>query len=134
MINRDSSAQPVEKHAALKTILIVEDDELMGEAFVQAITEETSHLAVLVPDAVQALETVKDHLPDLLILDYHLPRMNGLDLYDRLHAMDGLEHVPTILTSAGVLQYNIGKRRLVGISKPVDLNKLLDLVEELLSP
>jgi CheY-like chemotaxis protein len=75
----------------------------------------------------------KELRPDLVILDYHLPRMNGLEVYDRLHAIKELEHVPTILTTAGVLEHDIQERHLIGISKPVDLNKMLDIIEELLS-
>jgi CheY-like chemotaxis protein len=121
------------KPDALKLILIVEDDASIGEMLVRAISEETLHQALLVPDSAHVLEIIKEYRPDLMILDYHLPRMNGLELYDRLQAIEGFEHIPTILTTAGVLQYDIQSRHLIGMSKPVDLNKLLDLIEELLS-
>jgi CheY-like chemotaxis protein len=124
---------PINKHSAMKLILIVEDDALIGEVFVQAISEETAHQALLVPDGFRALEIVKTYRPDLIMLDYHLPRMNGLELYDRLHAIKELENVPTILTTAGVMHHDIQQRHLIGISKPIDLNKLLNLIEELLS-
>ncbi len=124
---------PINKHTAMKLILIVEDDALIGEIFVQAISEETAHQALLVPDGPRALEIVKTYRPDLIMLDYHLPRMNGLELYDRLHAIKELENVPVILTTAGVMQYGVQERRIIGISKPVDMNKLLDIIEELLS-
>jgi CheY-like chemotaxis protein len=124
---------PINKHNVMKLVLIIEDDALIGEMFVQTISQETAHQALLVPDGHHALEIVKTHRPDLIILDYHLPRMNGLELYDRLHAMKELENVPTILTTAGVMQYDMQERHLIGISKPVDLNKLLDIIEELLS-
>lgn len=117
----------------MKTILIVEDDAAIGDLLVEAISSETPHKAVLVADSGRAMEVLQHVKPDLFLLDYHLPRTNGLELYEQLHHMDGLEHTPTILMSAGVLQYGIGRRKIVGISKPVDLNKLLDLIEELLA-
>lgn len=128
-----SDHKDINKHEAMKLILIVEDDALVGDMFVRIISKETAHQALLVPDGPRALEIVKEYRPDLMILDYHLPRMNGLELYDRLHAIKELEDVPTILTTAGVMQYDILPRHLIGISKPVDLNKLLDIIEELLS-
>jgi CheY-like chemotaxis protein len=117
----------------VKNILIIEDDASIGDMLVQVISSETPHRALQVIDGEKALEVLSEFRPDLFILDYHLPRSNGLEVYDRLHAMANLSHVPAILTSAGVMQYNIQDRHIVGISKPVDLNKLLDLIEELLT-
>jgi CheY-like chemotaxis protein len=133
-MSNDHEQLSINKPATMKLILIVEDDALIGELLVRAISEETSHQALLIPDSVHVLEIIKAYPPDLIILDYHLPRMNGLELYDRLRAIPGLERVPTILTTAGVLQYDIQSRHLVRMSKPVDLNKLLDIIEELLFP
>lgn len=90
-------------------------------------------MALLVTSGFEALQVIKEVTPDLFLLDYHLPQMNGIELYDRLHATKGLERVPTIMTSAGVLEHDFQNRHIVGISKPVELNKLLDLIEELLA-
>lgn len=116
-----------------KNILIIEDDAPIGEMLVEAITSETLHRALLVADGNRALDVLHDFKPDLLILDYHLPRKNGLEVYDMLHAIPDMKRTPAILTTAGVVQYNIQDRHIVGISKPVNLNKLLDLIEELLA-
>ncbi len=118
--------------APLKTILIVEDDPSIGEMFVQVLVDENIYTPLLVMSGTQALEIVKETIPDLLLLDYHLPNMNGLELYDHLHAVPRLAHIPAILITAGVLQYDIQDRHMVGMSKPVDLNKLLDIIAELL--
>ncbi|MDQ2886655.1 MAG: response regulator [Chloroflexota bacterium] len=132
-MSNDKEHLSIHKPEAMKLILIVEDDASIGEMLVRAISEETPHQALLVPDSMHVLEIIKEYRPDLIILDYHLPRMNGLELYDRLQAMEGFENIPTILTTAGVMQYDFQSRHLIGMSKPVDLNKLLDLIEELLA-
>src|SRR5437660_1112799 len=92
------------KRATEKTILIVEDDTYISEVLVLVISQETPYQALFVPDAFQALVTINDIKPDLFLLDYHLPRMNGIELYDRLHATQGLEHIPTIMTSTNALE------------------------------
>ena len=120
------------KQIVAKLILIVEDDTAFGTFLCNAIEQETPYQALCVPDSLQALDVVKEVTPDLIILDYHLPNMNGIELYDRLHAIEGLEGVPTIMTTAGVLEHDLQGRHIVGISKPVGLNKLLDIVTELI--
>ena len=129
----DYQEQPsIENHTKGKTILIVEDDDAFGEFLCQAISQETPHQPLRVPDGFQALEVIKEITPDLIILDYYLPSMNGVELYDQLHATRGLEHLPAIMTSPGVLEHDIQDRHIVGMSKPVELSKLLDIIVELI--
>ena len=129
---KEKESRSIHKPDAMKLILIDEDDASSGDMLVRAISEETPHQALLVPDSVHVLEIIQEYRPDLIILDYHLPRMNGLELYDRLREKEGFENIPAILTTAAVMQYDFQSRHLIGMSKPVDLNKLLDLIEELL--
>ena len=112
--------------------MIVEDDTAFGTFLCNAIEQETPYQALCVRDSSQALGVVKEVTPDLIILEYHLPNMNGIEHYDRLHAIEGLVGVPTIMTTAGVLEHDLQGRHIVGISKSVGLNKLLDIVTELI--
>jgi CheY-like chemotaxis protein len=127
----DSVSSPA-THVVAKVILIVEDDAAFAQFLCDAISSETPHQPVHVNDSTQALRIIKEVTPDLIILDYHLPNMNGIDLYDLLHSQKELEHVPTIMTTAGVLEHDFQDRHIVGISKPVSLTKLLDIVAELI--
>jgi len=72
-------------------------------------------------------------MPNLFILDYRLPSMNGIDLYDQLHTVKGLEDTPGIMLSAYLPKHEIEKRSLVALSKPFELDELLDTVEKLLA-
>jgi DNA-binding NtrC family response regulator len=115
-----------------KTILIVEDDEDIGNLISLVITGETSHLAMLVKDGFQALRWMKAKKPDLLILDYHLPGMTGIQLYDHLHARTDLADVPVVLVSSDAPVSEARKRHLPLIHKPFDLDEFLELVEEMI--
>jgi len=117
-----------------KTILIVEDDEDLGELILEALHQESFYMGInyhtlLAIDGREALEMVKETLPDLFLLDYYLPRMNGLDLYDRLHAMEALAHVPTIFMSANPPFKELSKRHLLSMRKPFNLRELLHTIE-----
>jgi DNA-binding response OmpR family regulator len=129
----DQEQPALGEHSSVKTILLVEDDEYIGDVLVQAITQETPYLALLVSDGFEALHTIKGVKPNLFILDYQLPRMNGIELYDKLHMVKTLEHVPTIMMSARLPQQELHKRQIVGMNKPIDLDEFLQTIEELLA-
>lgn len=116
----------------IKTILVVEDDPASGAFFVQAFLQETPYQPLLVTSGSEALKAVRDIKPDLLLIDYRLPDMNGFVLYDQLHATKELEDVPTILMTAGSLDGELEKRNIIGLNKPFELDKLLNTVEGLL--
>lgn len=116
----------------VKTVLLVEDDVNIGEVLVQAIMQETPHFAILAADGFEALNTVQNIRPNLFILDYHLPRMNGIELFDHLHAMETLEHVPAIMISARLPEKELARRNMQGMNKPIDLDEFLQRIEELL--
>ena len=122
-----------EAHAQVKTILIVEDDIYIGEVLVQAITQETPFIAVLVQNGDEALNTVKGIKPNLFILDYQLPRMNGIELYDELHAMTGLEQISALMISAQLPIKELKKRNIKGMNKPLDLDEFLQTIEQFLA-
>jgi len=120
-----------------KTILIVEDDEDLGALLLEAMHQESFYMGInyhtlLAIDGMEALEMVEETLPDLFLLDYYLPRMNGLDLYDRLHGIETLAHVPTIFMSANPPFKELMKRNLLSVRKPFNLRELLHIIERLL--
>jgi DNA-binding response OmpR family regulator len=114
-----------------KTILVVEDDASIGELLTLAISQETPFKALLVLDGFEALQLVHEYTPSLFILDYHLPDINGIALYDRLHALKELASTPALLISANVPHREIAKRSLTGMRKSFDLNQLLATIERL---
>ena len=132
-MNTDNSAQ--KDPTAVKTVFIVEDDEAIGELLVQAIEQETSYQAVLASDGFQALKMLRTVKPDLLILDYGLPDMNGLEFYDTIHAVKSLKHLPVLIISAETarIQKEVKARHLPQLQKPFELTILLEAIERLFS-
>ena len=116
---------------AVKTIIVVEDDEDIGSFLVQAISQETNYQAMLLTDGFQCLKAVTNIKPNLFILDYHLPSMNGIELYDQLHAKKELEHIPAIMISAQLPDKDIEKRDVLGMNKPLELDELLHTIEDM---
>jgi CheY-like chemotaxis protein len=117
---------------SLHTVMIVEDDVHIGAFLVEAITGETPYHALLVANGIEALETIKHLKPSLIILDYHLPGIDGLELYDCVHAMPEMQQIPAIMMSARLPQRELEQREIVGINKPFDLDDFLEQVKNLL--
>ena len=65
----------------MKNILIVDDDKLVREMFVRALQEFNVSEAV---DGENALEIIRGNMPDVVITDLKMPKMNGVDLLKRL--------------------------------------------------
>ena len=128
----DTMTSSDEQQHSVKTILVVEDDDDVGAFLVYALKTETPHQALHAPDGVQALEIVKTIVPDLFILDYQLPQMNGLELYDHFQGAEACKKIPTVLMSANLPMREIEKRRVSALKKPFELEEMLQLVEELL--
>jgi CheY-like chemotaxis protein len=114
-------------------ILVVEDDPALGEVVQMALTTllETPYHVVLATTGVEAMHLVQQVRPCLLLLDYLLPGMNGLELYDHLHAMPSLATVPALLMSANLPDDDEAtKRHLTVIHKPFDLYDLVQTIEQ----
>src|SRR5579884_2488316 len=106
-----------------KMIFIVEDDVGVGKMLLSAVALLSSYRAILLSSGLQALELSRRVKPDLLLLDYRLPDMNGLDLYERLHQEQDLATVPAILLSATLPPLGQRKGELACLRKPVRLNE-----------
>jgi len=116
------------------TIFIIEDDPTTGSMLSEIILQETSYLPVLLADGLQVLKITQHIKPSLFLIDYYLPKMNGLELYDQIHAKEELQDVPVIIIGASLEghQHAIEGRGLVAINKPFELDELLATIQGIL--
>ncbi len=122
-------------HASSKVILLVEDDAITAACIADLISQETPYHIFVAPTSSEAMNFVRHIKPHLLIVNYRLPGMNGIELYDHLHALPAVESTPAILLSACLEDYldAIETRQLLGFRKPFDLDDFLYTIEEVLS-
>ena len=124
--------------AAAKTlrsanILIVEDDPGIGDFLKQIIEEDTPYNTTVVYDGEQALEKAQYIDPCLLMLDYWLPGMNGLEVYDHLQAMNETKGVPAIMMSATLPTEELQRRGIYQLRKPMDLGNVIRMITHALA-
>lgn len=121
-----------EEPPPVKTILIVEDDPDIGNILVQAFKGETPYQVILVGDGFAALEITRTLLPDVILLDYLLPNMDGLEWVEALRTTKGIEQTPILLMSANLPQRARGREDLLIVEKPFELDRLLLQVQHIL--
>jgi CheY-like chemotaxis protein len=80
-----------------KTILVVEDDTNQRALYVEELEDEGYNI-LSAADGKEALARVKEHKPDLIVLDVNMPVMDGLDTLARLLESDA--KIPVILNTA----------------------------------
>ncbi|MGA0024940.1 MAG: phosphate regulon transcriptional regulator PhoB [Burkholderiales bacterium] len=81
------------------TILVVEDEPAIQE-LVACNLELAGHRALRADSAEQALRMVRDELPDLIVLDWMLPGINGIEFARRLRTDRRTQTVPLIMLTA----------------------------------
>ncbi len=116
------------------TVLIVEDDEDIAATLEALLREEFDANIVLAQTGQEASQIVSTLPLDLILLDYHLPDINGIQLYDFWQDHYDLRSLPIIMTSADPPYKELEKRHLLNVTKPFDLENVLEAVEHALMP
>ena len=124
---------PAAQTLCSSSILIVEDDENVGEFLQQAIDEFTPYLTTVVHDGFDALDRARQIQPCLLLLDYKLPGLNGLEIYDHLQSMEETRGVPTIMMSASLPVEELQRRGIYQLRKPMDIGNVIRMITHALA-
>src|SRR5581483_12381646 len=78
-LSKQARAAGAEGAKAGKTIMVV-DDSLTVRRVTQRLLEREGYRVLLAKDGVDALEQMQDHVPDMMLVDIEMPRMDGFDL------------------------------------------------------
>ena len=115
------------------SILIVEDDENVGEFLQQTIDEYTPYQTTVVHDGFDALERARQIQPCLMLLDFKLSGMNGLEIYDNLQSIEETCDVPTIMMSASLPVSELQQRGIYQLRKPMDIGNVIRMITHALA-
>ncbi|GLI97183.1 hypothetical protein Sbs19_10010 [Sphingobium sp. BS19] len=89
-------------------------------------------------DGRDALVQARAFLPELVIMDIHLPHISGIDIIIALKADPALRHVPVMAVTAYAGKGDEEKIRAAGaqayVSKPISVMKFMDVVNGLFQP
>jgi CheY-like chemotaxis protein len=115
--------------------VLVAEDNLVNQRLVQRILEKEGHQVVVVGTGQEALEALKHHTFDLILMDVQMPEMDGLEASQAIRDGEALtnEHIPIIALTAHAMKGDRDKCLAAGmdayLSKPVHPADLLNMVQ-----
>ena len=133
---RETAPFPRKEVSVITSILFVKDEHATTQLFLHLLSQETPYHVYWANNGRAALHFTRHVKPQLFLLDYHLPDMNGIQLYDRLHARKELEAVPALIMDACLksVRDDIKQRGLFAVVvNPFDSKSLLSTIESILA-
>jgi CheY-like chemotaxis protein len=112
-------------------ILVVDDDHETTQALQRLLTAH-GFLVKEENDSTQALQTARDFQPDVVILDFLMPRTHGAEIAWKLASDVRLRETPRVILCSGVpiadFELKLPPIRIEIVEKPVNAGELIDLL------
>lgn len=80
--------------------VLVVDDETHIRRIIEIQLARSGYSVDCAADGQEAYEMIQENLPDLVITDFQMPRMDGLSLCERLAQEESTRHIPIFLLTA----------------------------------
>ena len=118
------------------TAVVIEDDPVVRALIRASLELVAGWRAILEPAAVPGIESVRRESPDVVVVDYLLPEMDGLEVCRRLKADPATAGIPVVILT-GRTTLEVSEVRAAGaegfLAKPFDPQTLAGAIMELLA-
>lgn len=119
----------------MKKILIAEDEDLLRMLIIDSLEDE-GHEIVEAENGLIAYEAFLEQSFDLIIVDYMMPKMNGLEVIKKVRQHPDNGEVPILMLTAKAQQQDIEEAKHAGanafLPKPFSPLKLIEVTGDLL--
>jgi chemosensory pili system protein ChpA (sensor histidine kinase/response regulator) len=128
-----SSVEPTEER---KITVMVVDDSITVRKVTTRLLERNDMQVITAKDGVDAVSVLQDHVPDIMLLDIEMPRMDGFELATHMRNEARLKEIPIIMITSRTGDKHrrraeeIGVQRYLG--KPYQEHDLLENIESVL--
>jgi chemosensory pili system protein ChpA (sensor histidine kinase/response regulator) len=126
---------PVEEELVEKTVMVV-DDSVTVRKVTGRFLEREGFRVITAKDGVEALQLLQDHMPDVMLLDIEMPRMDGFEVAKNIRTSSRLKDIPIIMITSRTGEkhreraFSLGVNKYMG--KPYQEDLLLSNINELL--
>lgn len=116
-------------------ILIVEDDLLLSRMYQRVLSSKGDEVDIAY-DGEEGLEKAKAQKPDLVLLDIMLPKMNGIEVLEKLKSTPSTKEIPVIILSNLTEDTQLDEAMAKGASKYIkkvnsDPMQVADMIREI---
>ncbi len=120
------------------TILIVEDESFLSKVLAERMEDEGFGRITVAGNGEEALEQVKAHIPNIILLDMILPRMNGFEVLEHLQADPKFKKIPVLVLSNLGQDQDIEQAKTLGatdyiVKSNFSLQKVVEKIVTILS-
>jgi two-component system phosphate regulon response regulator PhoB len=125
-------------HSAKKFLILVVDDSADNVALLSLDLQQQGYRVVTATDGEEAISVASVTLPNLILMDISMPRLDGLGATRKIRETDALRDVPVIAVTAFGTEgfqraaYDVGVSGY--LTKPIDFARMHQLVAGLLAP
>ena len=127
---------PVQEVKRMPLVMVV-DDSITMRKVTSRVLENHALEVMTAQDGIDALENLHDRIPDLMLLDIEMPRMDGYELAEHVRADPRLKHIPIVMITSRAGQKHRKKAREAGanayLTKPYQEAELVAKVGEMLN-
>lgn len=118
-----------------RTFVLVVDDSITVRRVTQRLLERNGMRVVTAKDGVDAMALMQEHVPDVILLDIEMPRMDGYEVAAQVRADPRLAQVPIVMITSRSGEKHRSRAIELGVDdylgKPYQENQLLDAIEPL---
>jgi excisionase family DNA binding protein len=134
---RDNGIPPDSLESGKSKVLVVDDDPEIVELFVDVLERDGRFEVKTASTGYDAGMLTTEFMPDLIILDYMLPDINGNIVCKTIRQNPNFEHTKIVIVSGVVNQDEINDLLKAGadefVKKPFNIEKLIERIGELLT-
>lgn len=120
-----------------KATILLADDEEDIKAILQMFLESNGYKVLTAFDGLDALQQIKDTLPDLVLMDIMMPVVDGIEVTRQIKADDATKHIPVIMLTAAAQSVMVERAMEAGaadyVAKPFEPEKLQATIEKVLA-
>ena len=98
---------------ANKRIMVIEDDRFLS-SLIKARLEKDGFGVIQAFDGEEAIQTLKQERPDLILLDLIMPKVTGFEVLQTISITPGFEHIPVVILSNLAQESDLEKARQLG--------------------